>query len=361
MTNWFKSAAIVAALAAAASTAACGSDSEGSSSGPTTEPATAATQPGDPADPLAPVPLAEKTKVTASIPFRGIEPYATLLLADAFGEFEKENIELEIVEQQTNEAVVLLQRGDVDFMPAAVSAGLYNAIAGGADIKVVGGGISFTEDNKQGYYASEAFLDGEEFDPCSLEGQNVSTGSATGIGSPAVVELAALLAECDLELDDVNIVPQGGGDLFAAMESGAVAAGNLADPFWQQAEARGDVLIAPFRQPNAGYYMGKIRTEQPEVAAAIVRALARTTRTYLQGDYRADDAVKQAMVDEMGLDAASLDEPASIVFDPDFEFPVEVVAPVEELWLEVGGILNYDEALPVEDYFDDSIRADVIG
>jgi NitT/TauT family transport system substrate-binding protein len=309
-----------------------------------------------------PQPLAERTKVTASIPFRGIEPYATLLLADALGEFDKENLDVEIVEAQTNNAVVLLQQGDVDFMPAAVSAGLYNAIAGGADIHVVGGGIGFSEDNHQGYYARKGALSADgTFDVCSLKGKNVSTGSATGLGSPAVVELSALLATCDLTLKDVNIVPQGGADLFAAMDAGAVDVGNLADPFWQQAAARGDLLVAPFTQPNAGYYMGKIRTEHPEVAEAIVRALVRTTRTYLQGDYRADPTVRAAIIESMGITDAQLQGPASIVFDPDFEFPVEVVAPVEQVWLEVGGILNYTEPLPVDQYFDDSIRQAVVG
>lgn len=352
---------------AASTTAAAPDTTTGSSSAPSTAgtdataPATTAGDAAGGPDTPAPQPLPERVKVTASIPFRGIEPYAQLLLADFFGEFEKENLEVEIVEQQTNNAVVLLQQGDVDFMPAAVSAGLYNAIFGGADIRVVGGGIGFTAANHQGYYARQgALADDGTFDPCSLDGKSVSTGSATALGSPAVVELAALLAECDLTLDDVNIVPQGGGDLFAAMEAGAVDVGNLADPFWQQAEARGDLLVAPFTQPNAGYYMGSIRTEQPEVAAAIVRALVRTTRTYLQGDYRADPEVRAAIIESMGITEEQLQGPASIEFDPDFEFPVAVVAPVEQVWLDLGEILTYDAPLPVESYFDDSIRQSVL-
>ena len=310
----------------------------------------------------APQPLAERTKVTASIPFRGIEAYGTLLLADYFGEFEKENIEIEIVEQQTNNAVVLLQQGDIDFVPAAPSAGLYNAIAGGADINGVGGGIGFTQDNHQGYYVRKGVLAADgTFDPCSLKGKKVSTGSATGLGSPAVVELSALLA--DVQPDAEGRDHRAAGRRRPVRRDGGRRRrrGQPGRPVLEQAEAHGDLLVVPFTQPITGYWMGKIRTEQPEVAAAIVRALTRTTRTYLQGDYRADPEVRAAIIESMGITEAQLQGPASIVFDPDFEFPVEVVAPVEAVWLEAGGILTYADPLPVEDYFDDSVRQAVVG
>ncbi|GAA2389583.1 ABC transporter substrate-binding protein [Dactylosporangium salmoneum] len=320
---------------------------------PTTALSAGPTGPNTPA----PKPLPNEVTVNASIPFRNIEAYAPLLLAEYFGEFKKENIKINIQLVQTNNLVVLMQKGDIDFAPAAPSAGLFNAIAGGADIKGIGGGVSWSPANHQGYYVRKTLLkpDGT-FSACDLKGKKVSTGSATGLGSPAVVELAAYLKTCNLTVKDVQIVPLGGADLLAGLESGSVDAGNLSDPVWTTAEKNGHKLIIPFTASITSYWMGKIRTEKPDVAAAVLRALVRTSRTYLQGDYRSNPEVKAGLVKSMEAKEESLSGPSSLIFDPDFKFPVGNIAPIETAWAGIGGIVNFDKPLSDAQIFDDRPR-----
>jgi NitT/TauT family transport system substrate-binding protein len=365
-----RSRSLIAAIALVSAMAIGGCSSSGGASGHSDEPAAPAqtnasvaqssstssgtdeTGPGTPA----PKPLPTMTNVTASVPFRDIEAYAPLMLADYFGEFKKENLNVKIEEVQTNNLVVLMQQGKIDFAPAAPSAGVFNAIAAGADIKGVGGGVEFGADDKQGYYLRKGLIKNGTFDPCDLKGKKVSTGSATGLGSPAVVELAAYLAKCNLTVHDVNIVPLGGSDLLAGLEAGAVDAGYLADPIWPKAVDAGMLLIQPFTASITSYFMGPIRTEKPEVAAAILRALIRTVRTYLQGDYRSDPKVREALIKSLGSSEAELQGPSPLKFTTDFAFPVSSVAPIQDAWLQVGGLLNYSKALPESAYFDDGPR-----
>jgi NitT/TauT family transport system substrate-binding protein len=349
----------VVALLAISLLSACGSGTDKPAAtgtlgaGPTSSFKPGPTGPDTPA----PKPLPSEVTVNASVPFRNIEAYAPLLLAEYFGEFKKENINIKIQTVQTSNLVVLMQQGQIDFAPAAPSAGLFNAISAGANIKGIGGGVTFSPANHQGYYVRKGLLkpDGS-FSACDLKGKKVSTGSATGLGSPAVVELAAYLKTCNLTVKDVTIVPQGGTDLFAAMDAGAVDAGNLADPVWSRAEAAGHKLIIPFNAPITSYWMGKIRTERPDVAAAILRALTRTNRTYLQGNYRSNTTVRPALIKALGATEAELAGPSKLIFDPDFKFPVDFIAPIETAWVNVGGIVNFNQPLPASALFDDGPR-----
>jgi len=304
------------------------------------------------------------TNVVASVPFLAIEGYAPLMLANYFGEFKKENLNVTIQQVQTNNLVVLMQQGKIDFAPAAPSAGIFNAIAGGADIKGVGGaggGDGFSPDDKQGFYLRKGLIGADgKFDPCSLKGKKVSTGSATGLGAPSVVQLASYLKQCNLTVKDVTIVPQGGNDLLAALSSGAVDAGYLADPIWPQAVKAGMLLIQPVNVPITSYWMGSIREKQPEVAAAIMRALIRTVRTYLQGDYRSNPEVKAGMIKSMQLTDAQLTGPSPLIFPAAFEFPTAAVDPIQQSWIDIGGLLNYKTPMPTSSYTDPKPRADAL-
>src|SRR5690606_22757243 len=111
-----RSAAIVVAIAVlfAACLAGSGDDSETSNpAGPgTTAPGTT-TASGDPADPLAPKPLAQKR--TLKVAARSWdETFAALIVADALGELEKENLAVEFTSLPSSEIQVLIATGQLD-------------------------------------------------------------------------------------------------------------------------------------------------------------------------------------------------------------------------------------------------------
>jgi NitT/TauT family transport system substrate-binding protein len=98
--------------------------------------------------------------------------------------------------------------------------------------------------------------------------------------------------------------------------------------------------------------------DEPDVARAMTRALLRTVRTYLQGDYHADDEVMDALADGMGTDVETLRAQPSLLFDPDMGIDGESVEALQEAWIEVD-VLEYDEPVPAEELIDATVVDDV--
>src|SRR5690606_12292607 len=106
----------------------------------------------------------------------------------------------------------------------------------------------------------------------------------------------------NLTLKDIDISTLTGPDVLVALENGSIDGGFLADPTWADPDQRGYAkLVVPFGTFSVnGYMMGKLRTEQPDVAKAFIRAMVRTSRTYLQGDYHNDPEVRAKLLEIMG-------------------------------------------------------------
>ena len=83
---------------------------------------------------LDPQPLAEPTQITISAAGK-LEAFAPAFLADATGEFEKENLEVEFVISQT--AVQALATGEADASLSAPSLEMINAIRSGISMRAV--------------------------------------------------------------------------------------------------------------------------------------------------------------------------------------------------------------------------------
>jgi NitT/TauT family transport system substrate-binding protein len=356
-------AAVVLVLAVVL-VAACGSDgsSEGSTAttaGTATSAADGDAEPSSGPDTPAPQPLGEQTKVTVALAANGVEAYSQALLAEKFGEFEKENLQVELQVLPLPEIVGLLQSGQVDVAPAGANIPILNAIAAGIDVAVVAAMPTFppAPDSKAGFWVTPDLVDSSgELDPCDMKGRTVSFGGPAGLGSAATLPFANFVEQCDLTINDVTVSVVGGPDALIALQNGSIDAAYLPDPLWADADAKGYAEFAiPFGQDTVGgYVMGPLRTEKPEVADAIIRALVRTTRTYLQGDYRNDPEVRPALEEVLGVGGAVLDVGSPLIFDPDMRFDPVIVEPIQKVWIEAGDLLSYDEPLPVTDIVDES-------
>lgn len=307
----------------------------------------------------APQPLSEQKKATAVVAIKGAEAYAQVLLADHFGEFEKENLVVDIKVAPLPDTIGLLNSGRADVTPAGGNIPILNAIAAGSDIAIVGAMPTFppAPDSKAGFWVQPEMLDESgEVDPCSFKGKSVAFGGPAGFGSAASLPFANYIADCDLTLSDVELSVVGGPDSLIALENGAIDAAYLPDPLWADADTEGYAEFAiPFGQETVGgYMMGSLRHENPDVADAILRALVRTTRTYLQGDYRNDPMVRGALEEVLGVPSSVLDVGAPLVFDPDMRFDPVLLEPIQEMWIDTGDLLSYDQPLPVTKVVDQS-------
>lgn len=139
--------------------------------------------------------------------------------------------------------------------------------------------------------------------PCVLgrgvrpDGKTVlSLSDVTGLGGPGMYLLARLVARCPGQtlksvIPHLTVSPLVGPDLLVAMRQGAVDMAFLVDPLTR---APGLSEYAAFASPArsgegpgvdiAGWALGSLRRDRPEVADAFVRATIRTVRTHLQGN-----------------------------------------------------------------------------
>ncbi|WFR72612.1 hypothetical protein P9209_01075 [Prescottella defluvii] len=85
-------------------------------------------------DPLAPKPLAEETTVVVGIG-KQLEVYAQFLMAEAEGEFAKENLKVEIQDVPESDKLALISQGRMDLGYNALTAGLLNLMSTGAGVK----------------------------------------------------------------------------------------------------------------------------------------------------------------------------------------------------------------------------------
>ncbi len=373
--RWFtRGVAAALLLTMVAALSACGDGSDDASDDATTTTAaddSGSGSEGEPAssgpDTPAPQPLDDTTKVTIALAgAKGIEAYSQVLLADHFGEFEKENLEVDIQVIPLPEIVGLLQSGQVDVTPAGANIPVLNAIHSGADLRIVGAMPTFppAPQSKAGFWVQPDLVDASgELDPCDMKGKTVAFGGAAGFGSAASLPFANYIEQCDLTLKDVTLSVVGGPDSLIALENGSVDAAYLPDPLWADPDQRGYADFAiPFGEDSiGGFVMGSLRTEEPDVADAIIRALLRTTRTYLQGDYRTDPEVRPALVEVLGVDESVLDIGAPLIFNPDMEYDPVIVEPIQEVWISAGDLLAYDEPIPVDDIVDETNLDRVLG
>lgn len=353
---WLLAPLLVAALFAAA----CGGASEsGSSSNVTLD----REEEADDLGRLEPQPLAEPA--TVKVVRSGLyEYFAPLELAQATGEFEKENIQIDFMTATPSDGLVMLAAGQADVLASSLSAGTINAMVD-SNIRMVAMGFSSSPESQAGMWVrSEVFVDPAtgEIDLTRMKGAKI--GSATGVGSPTSLPISAALGKAGLSITDIEFVKLSSTDLIVALENGAIDAAWLSDPLWTQAVDNPDLTFA-FNDAGlaiTGYLFGEsLLDERREVGEAFVRALARASELYLQGDYHADEEVAAALAEALDVPLDILRRSPSNVFDPKLTLREDLAQQVQEIYLLTPDTLASPEPLPADRIFDRDFLEVVLG
>jgi NitT/TauT family transport system substrate-binding protein len=344
--------------------AGCGSKSPKAAapSAPTNSTAANGRQQSGPDTP-APKLLAQKTTVTIALPVQS-ESYLPMEVGKELGEFAKENIDLNITTLPIPDSTVLLAQGKID-MVTGFFVTTFNAQAGGAKIKLFAPLGAFAPAGKAGLWVRKDLADAAgTVDPCSLKGKTISFGGSAGLGATSSWWIQQWMSTCKTgaSVKDVRVSTLGGGDEVTALQSGAIDGGALYDPNWNDPATKGYALLAVpnYKGVLGGYMYGPSLSGKPEVLDAVVRALLRTTRTYLQGNYKTNPDVVAASIKELGVSAATFTATPPLVFDPNMNWDTSVVTSVQQTWTSIGGLLTYSKPLSVDQVYDDSYVKSVL-
>lgn len=305
----------------------------------------------------APKPLAQKTKIVVTAGTLSAEYLGPLRLAKAKGEFDKENLDVEIKQMPSTDAITLLSKGEIDVLYSAPEAGMVNAAKQGFDVKWVLGNYSSDPKSKTGVWVR--LKDGQTPDQVDLKGK--AFGSLVGKTSIIMYPIASILEKHNAKITDVDFKQLDAQGVAQALENGAVDAAWLLDPVWKNFENKpGYAFLGgqPVGEPIGGYLYGPNMLEKNrDAGTAFARAIIRTVNTYFAGDYKSDPAFVQELATTLGSKPDILSAVPSLVTD--WEIRKGTTDKAEAQF--VAGKVVQEPALPEDKLVDRSFYAEAVG
>lgn len=302
---------------------------------------------------LEPQPLENPVTLKVSIATTN-EGFGALKVADAAGEFAKENITIEYVSLPSTEALPALASGLVDVSAFGITVPFFNAVASGADIKMVYAGASNSKYG--GLYVRSELAD---LGPSALKGKTIGLSQGWGAGASVVIE--KYLAQGDLTLDDLEVAVIPIEDIALSLDSGVIDMAFIGPPsslfFIKNGKAK-SVAVYDETVRNLGYAFGtRLLKEEPEIGQAFIRALMRTTETYLTGDYKANPETLALYAEALEITEEDALLTESVDFQPFSQSEIDAGAfdfytEVQDLWIRLGDLMTFDTPLKTSDYLD---------
>lgn len=178
----------------------------------------------DPA-PVATTPAMLEAPIRIKVGVLPIAPYAVLEIAQAEGYFTQQGLDVELVPFRSgNEMIPLLLNGQLDVAPAALTAGFFNAIARGGNLKMALPSVTIAEQECVyiAYFIRKHDLEtGIRTTPANWRGARIAM-PPSGIQGMSGFVVARTLQPSGLDLTDVELVEIDQAAQPEALRSGQV-------------------------------------------------------------------------------------------------------------------------------------------
>jgi NitT/TauT family transport system substrate-binding protein len=309
----------------------------------------------------APQPLDERQTLRVVLNNTSTEYVAPLVYAVEEGEFEAENLDVEIETLPTADAYPLLANGEIDALWSGPNAGFVNAVDAGFDLKWVMGNFSPDESSQTGLWASVGDGQSRDRDELLAELSGSVMGSVTGPGSVTSYPIAQALDEAGLSLDDVEIQVLPFADIVTALQNGSVDSGWVVDPLWQELQDDPSVefLIGqPAGEPLGGLLFGPNLQEDREAGVAFVRALIRTVNTHFDDDYKSDPQFLSQLATMLDQPEEQLAATPPLIWD--WEIRDETITRMQDAYLDEAS-QQTDGPLPEDQLVDRTFYEEAVG
>jgi hypothetical protein len=295
------------------------------------------------------------------------EELAPLLLADMLGEFEDENISIELVEvSDLVEAYRLLGEGEVDAVVGDYHAKLFDQIVGGDGARVVMGGAVSAAAGYDGVPQAGLWMAHDALEKpgrwIDLEHEPILVpGGIRGVTS---YPLNQTFVQGEATLNDMRVVQEGGASAAELLAEGGVKAAWLDDPHWQTVADRDELTLVVTRPREAlgGVTLGEELVDPEadrDVGVAFVRALIRTINTHLSDPdvYRSDEEIVDALVELTGWTDEQFAQVPGYVFD--WELRNETLERIQGPLVGLGAV-TYPTTLHDEEFADTSLYLEAV-
>jgi NitT/TauT family transport system substrate-binding protein len=317
----------------------------------------------------APRPLARTERVVVTTAFR-LEFVAPLLVAEAFGEFDKENLDVEIAALGFADAVPQLVSDRVDVAVGGMELALFSAGHNQLPIRAV---LGATVAPHAGNYARaqaglwcrrDAFRNRDTPDLKEIE--RLRLASATGLPSASTYSIVSEIRRrgvTDFDISKTVVMRVPSVDIPAALDKRVIDCGLLLDPLWLQVKDKPEYFLAATQAPVesfAIYAFGhRLLEERPDIGEAFARAYIRTVNTHFRGDYHQDRDVMAAIVHATQQPIENYAELDSLVMD--WELREGTTTRVQQLFIELGVITDFQIPVPESRLVDRSFYRKAVG
>jgi NitT/TauT family transport system substrate-binding protein len=213
---------------------------------------------------------------------------APVYLAEEYGYFAEQGITLKYIQfPSASEVIPSITRGDVDAAAIGINPATLNALAGNFGIKLVADtGTQFS-----GFPLNVVVVTNEMAGtikgPADLKGHKIAL-TPPGMGTASGFLLSKYLAQGNLTVNDVDIVPLGFQDQVAALTNRSVDVAFMAEPFATQVVKQnigkiltGTDVMLPGYQVTGLVYTDKFMSSQHAAAQGFMTAFLKGVRAYM--------------------------------------------------------------------------------
>jgi len=241
---------------------------------------------------------------------------APVYLAEEMGYFADQGIAINYVQfPSASEVIPSVTRGDVDAAAVGLNPATLNALAGNFGIKLVADtGTQFA-----GFPLNIVVVTNEMAGtikgPADLKGHKIAL-TPPGLGTASGFLLSKYLAQGNLTVNDVDIVPLGFSDQVAALTNRSVDAAFMAEPFATQVVKQnigkiltGSDTMLPGYQVTGLLYTDKFMSGKHDAAQGFMLAFLKGVRMYMAafgGTATDRDKVIQIMIKRTDIKDAQL-------------------------------------------------------
>jgi NitT/TauT family transport system substrate-binding protein len=310
-----------------------------------------------------PAPLPAPTTVRVAVPeFYGSE-LAPVLLADALGEFEAENLRAEIERLPTRDAYAALDAGAVDLVVGPIDAPYFDALDDGSGARLVLGGALSPAPNattvaQTGLWIRQDAIDGDELADLQLQAVGVPGGNRSATAYP----IGQALGQTEISLNEVAVTDLPSAEAAGQLQAGDLAAAWLDGGAWYPIagdDAYRLVATLPASEAIDGTVAApRLLGADRAVGEAYSRAVIRTINTYLTGDYRTNDEVVSALSEALAIDPKVIEQIPALLYD--WEVREGTLSRIEDALLTLGGV-TYDLPLDNALFVDRSLATAAVG
>lgn len=308
----------------------------------------------------APQPLAERTEVTM-LYTADVLVFAAPLLANYFDEFEAENLDVTLEIVPPADGVVLLTQDRADLMMTGVNPGHLSLFMEGAPIRYVAGNLGEPLPETESVYMRKELLDEDgnpDLDRIPGTTWMVSIGGGGGFGASGALPSYRWLTSNGVDPSTINAQNSPSmGDTALGLINGQFDAALVLSPAWEDVVESDCCIRLDGTIAADGVYVANTRflEEDAEVAEAVFRAIMRTHRTYLQGDYLEDPEVVTALSEVLGQPEDGIRTLPPMRFSTDLNIEtIEPLIPEYEAMFRFSGLIEYEGNVTLEQAIDTS-------